>query len=90
MKGVEGVSYAGREAPNSLDSKLAEMERRFGVIARWTPTDKEFVDVKRSSMSARRDQLHTSLWASVVKRHYLLQMKAKYAGIMLVVCCETF
>lgn len=60
-------------------SKLAEMERRFGVIARWTPTDKEFVDVKRSSMSARRDQLHTSLWASVVKRHYLLQMKAKYA-----------
>ena len=26
-----------------------------------------------------------SLWASVIKRHYLLKMKAKYAGKVLVI-----
>lgn len=68
-----------REKFFSLDSKLADMERRFGVAVRWASTDKDYVDTKRLVMSNRRDQIHTCLWASVVKRHYLLQMKAKYA-----------
>lgn len=63
-----------------LDSKLADMERRFGVAVRWAPTDKDYVDTKRLVMSNRRDQIHTCLWALVVKRHYDTILKAKYAG----------
>ena len=66
----------------SMDCQLADMERRFGVVSRWKTTDKEYADAKRSFLMEKQSQLHTCLWATVVKRHYLLRMKAKYAGIV--------
>ena len=65
----------------SMDCKLADMERRFGVMIRWNTTDKEYMDARQSILLEKQSQLHSCLWATVVKRHYLLQMKAKYAGI---------
>ena len=50
-------------------------------MRRWNTTDKEYVDAKRSTLMEKQSQLHSCLWATVVKRHYLLQMKAKYAGM---------
>ena len=35
-------------------------------------------------------QLHSCLWATVVKRHYLLRMKAKYAGKVYSICSTLF
>ena len=64
-----------------MDCKLADMERRFGVMRRWNTTDKEYMDARRSMLMEKQSQLQSCLWATVVKRHYLLQMKAKYAGI---------
>ena len=33
-------------------------------------------------LSDKIRRIRTALWSSVVKRHYLLRMKAKYAGII--------
>lgn len=63
-----------------MDCKLADMERKFGVVKRWSSTDKEYVDTKQLCLMEKKNQLQSCLWATVVKRHYLLQMKAKYAG----------
>lgn len=63
-----------------MDCKLADMEMRFGVI-RWNTTDKEYVDARRSCLIKKQRQLQSCLWATVAKRYYLLQMKAKYAGM---------
>ena len=65
----------------SMDCKLADMERRFSIMRRWNTTDKEYVDARRSCLMEKQSQLQSCLWATVVKRYYLLQMKAKYAGI---------
>lgn len=86
-----GDISAIREKFFSLDSRLADMERRCGVTTRWRPTDKEYVDTRRASLMERKKQVHTSLWSSVVKRHYLLKMKAKYADgqkIAKKLCCN--
>ena len=68
---------------NSVNSQLAEMERKFSITKRWLPCDVEYVQMKGSILTERRNQLHTLLRACVVKRSYLLKMKAKYyAGII--------
>ncbi len=56
------------------------MERKCGVATRWTTNDDEYNDTRKLFMIEKKSQLHTSLWTCVVKRHYLLRMKAKYAG----------
>ena len=66
------------------------MEQKFGVVTRWAPTSKEYLDVGRSSVVGRKNQIHNCLWTSVVKRHYLLQMKAKYAGTVLLLASPTY
>ena len=60
-----------------MESQLAEMERRYGIKIRWKPSDEDYIDAKSIQSKIK---LRTSIWACVVKRHYLLRMKAKYAG----------
>lgn len=64
----------------SMDCQLAEFEAKHNVVARWTMQDRQYVAARKMYTEERREQLRTSLWAAVVKRHYLLKMKAKYAG----------
>lgn len=75
------MNVADPSAIYSLDCKLADMERRFGIMKRWNTSDKEYLDTRHSCLVEKQSQLQSCLWAIVVKRHYLLQMKAKYAGI---------
>ena len=42
-------------------------------------SDEDYIDAKRSFLMEKKCKLHTSIWACVVKRHYLLRMKAMYA-----------
>lgn len=63
-----------------MDCQLADIERKCGVSKRWQSTDKEYQDAKQSFYTEKQTDLRTCMWASVVKRHYLLRMKAKYAG----------
>lgn len=73
----------------SLDSKLADFERKCGIVRRWNRTDREYIEAKKAFLTEKQEQLHSCLWAAVVKRQYLLQMKAKYAGIFCC-CCILF
>ena len=41
------------------------MERIFGVKTRWRPTDREYLDTRRASLTEKFSQLHTCLWASL-------------------------
>ena len=66
---------------NSIDCQLADMERKCGIPQRWARTDQEYMDTKRATIAEKFKQLQGCLWASVVKRYYLLQMKARYAGM---------
>lgn len=66
---------------HSVENKLADFERRHKIATRWKTTDKEYIDAKSSFLLEKKEQLQTSLWSSIVKRQYLLKMKAKYAGM---------
>ena len=59
---------------------MADFERRHGIATRWQTTDKQYADARKRFLVDRQGRLESSLWASVIKRHYLLKMKAKYAG----------
>ena len=67
----------------SMDCQLADVERKHGVKKRWLKTDQEYIDARKAFLIEKQTQLHSCLWAAVVKRHYLLCMKAKYAGELL-------
>ena len=54
---------------------------RFGVTSRWKPTDEAYQQEKQALVSEKKTRFRSCLWASVVKRHYLLQMKARYSGM---------
>ena len=64
----------------SMESQLTEFERRHNIICRWKSTDPEYDEARQRFLKEKKEQLQSSLWASVVRQHYLLKMKAKYAG----------
>lgn len=64
----------------SMDCQLADFERMHHVKQRWLKSDEEYTDARRAFLTEKQMQLYSCLWATVVKRHYLLRMKAKYAG----------
>ena len=53
----------------SLDSKLADFERKCGIVRRWNRTDREYIEAKKAFLTEKQEQLHSCLWAAVVKRH---------------------
>ena len=61
-------------------SELQQMEAQHGVTVRWQPNSPEYVEVHGQFAQLRSSQLKRALWVAVVRRHFLLQMKAKYAG----------
>ena len=63
-----------------MDHQLADFEHRHNIRGRWASTDPCYLEAQKAFFSEKKEQLQASLWAAVVKRHYLLRMKAKYAG----------
>ena len=64
----------------SLDSLLAELEKKNAVTSQWKPGDQQYEEMKMYLLKENREHIRTAIWSSVVKWHYLLRMKAKYAG----------
>ena len=64
-----------------MESQLADFERTRGIKQRWNPTDKEYRDAQHSSLLDKQQSIYSSLRSAIVKRQYLLKLKAKYAGI---------
>ena len=60
-----------------MESQLVNLEYRIVVKQRWKRTDKEYIDAQHASLL---DKKEASLRAAVIRRHYLLKLKAKYAG----------
>ena len=63
-----------------MESELADFERKRGIKSRWKVTDPEYSDARQCFLKEKQAQLQSCLWTSVTRRHYLLRMKAKYAG----------
>ena len=63
-----------------MDCQLADFERKHGLKTRWEKEDREYTDARKAFSTEKQKQVHSCLWATVVKWHYLLCMKAKYAG----------
>ena len=62
------------------ESQLVNFEYQVGVKQRWKKTDKDYIAAQHATLLNRKEALHSSLRAAVVRWHYLLNLKAKYAG----------
>lgn len=63
------------------EKELKDIEALQGVSVRWQPTDHVYKEVKEQFCKIKLAQMKRGMWASVVRRRFLLQMKAKYAGM---------
>ena len=63
-----------------MNDQLEQLEKENGILSRWKPHDKEFEELRTQLLKEKILQVCTALRSSVIKRHYLLRMKAKYAG----------
>lgn len=63
-----------------MESQLGEFEQRYQITRHWRLTDKEFLDARRSYFEEKQQLLHSSIWVDVVKRQFLLKLKAKFAA----------
>lgn len=64
----------------SVNGQLEQLEKEHNISSRWKPDDKDYEELLTHLLKEKMLQVRTALWSSVVKRHYLLRMKAKYAG----------
>ena len=67
---------------NRMEGQLGDFESKRGIKHCWKKTDKEYLDAQHSSLVDKQQSLCSSLRSAVVRRQYLLQLKAKYAGIV--------
>lgn len=63
-----------------VESHLVNFEYQVGVKQRWKKTDKDYIAAQNATLLNRKEALHSYLRAAVVRRHFLLNLKAKYAG----------
>ena len=63
-----------------MECQLVNFEYQVGVKQRWKKIDKDYIAAQHGTLLNRKEALHSSLRAAVVRRHYLLNLKAKYAG----------
>ena len=67
-----------------LEKQLLQLEIKHGIIVRWDKNDPQFTAAKQDHLKGKKEQLQTSIWATISKRQYLLKMKAKFAGIIII------
>ena len=68
----------------SMDSQLAQLEIKHN-ITRWKQSDPEYVSAKTEDSITSQKLTYASLRVSIVKRQFLLKLKAKYAGIYIMI-----
>ena len=62
------------------EKELREIEAKYAIRARWQVGSPEFKEVEVQFTQIKEFQLKQVLRVSVIKRQFLLQLKAKYAG----------
>ena len=63
-----------------MESNLADFDHKRNIKQRWKRTDKEYIDAQSSSFLVKQQSMYSSLRTAIVRRQYLLKLKAKYAG----------
>jgi len=64
-----------------LDKELTIIESKNKIVPRWGPSDREFLNLQKHFTSERMQQVLQALWSASSRRQFLLQLKAKYAGL---------
>lgn len=70
------INYAN----NSLEIHLQDIEKKHNIM-RWTPLDKEYVELDHILKLNMQETLLLQLLKSANRRLFLLKLKKKYAGL---------
>ena len=65
----------------SISKKLKEIEIKHSISSRWTPSDREYKESEHALLSDKKEELLRVIWKAAKRRSFLLQLKAKYAGM---------
>ena len=61
-----------------IEKQLSQIELKHRISVRWDKSDPQYTAAKPDHLRVKKEQLQTSMWATISKRQYLLKMKAKY------------
>ena len=64
-----------------LNQELKELEKKYNVLSRWNPADKEYQELEHAFSLEKLQFFDRCLWASSVRRKFLLRLKSKYVGV---------
>ena len=64
-----------------MEDQLGVFEQKHQIGHRWKPDDQDFSNARYSYFKEKQESLYRSMKAAIVKRQFLLKLKAKYAGI---------
>ena len=67
---------------NSLDRALKEIESDHSISVRWSPLDKDYMEFESKIAESKQEHLLMGMWKAARRRKFLLELKAKYAGMM--------
>jgi len=67
-----------------LESKLQEIEATH-KFSRWSEESAEYLKMKHEHHVETIEQLLVTMRSAVVQRQYLLELKAKYAGKLIII-----
>ena len=59
------------------------MEEKHAVPARWLPNDKHYGECEHTLLFSKSEQLLLHIWKASQRRAFLLDLKRKYAGIII-------
>ena len=62
--------------------ELKELEKKNSVLYRWNPSDKDYQELEHAYCLEKLNFFDRYLWASSVRRKFLLRLKSKYAGVL--------
>ena len=64
-----------------MEDQLGVFEQKQQIGHRWKPDGQDFSDARHSYFREKQESLYCFMKAAIVKRQFLLKLKAKYAGI---------
>lgn len=65
---------------------LTEVEMKHHVTQRWEKADSEYIKMQEYFSAEKLKYIAEALWAASSRRQFLLNMKAKYAGMFMSSC----
>ena len=64
-----------------LEKQLTQLEMKHGVTVRWDKDNPQYTCARLDCLREKKQNLQSSLWATISRRQYLLKFKKRYAGM---------